>query len=286
MIEWELRELFCDIGRRVWQKGFVAANDGNFSARIDEKRILVTPTMVSKGFMKPEDLVVLDIEGKQLEGFRKPTSEIKLHLEILKNRNDVNAIVHTHPPYATAFAVVQEPIPKCILPEVEISLGEIPIIKYETPGSQEIVEAVKPFLNDFNLFLLANHGAIAMGLDLMDAYYKIETIDQYCRILLYAYQIGDPKKIDQRKIQELFKIKEKLGISDRRIQKGIGVSCEFPAPAPGSSSNVESHFISGINHIEKSAKESIAPSGLESEIDINYLTEIVIKVLREKGITS
>lgn len=231
--EWQVKEQICEIGRRVWQREYVAANDGNFSVRIADNRVVATPTMLSKGFMQPEDLVVIDMAGNQLEGHRRPTSETLLHLGIYKERSDIKAVLHAHPPYATAFAVAQEPVPKCVLPEVEIFLGEIPITQYATPGSREFAESIRPFLKNFNLFLLANHGALAVGEDLEQAYYRMEIVDQYCRILLYARQLGGTKQITQEKMQELFQLKERFGIPDRRTEPGGDASCCLPSPVPG-----------------------------------------------------
>jgi len=233
MMESELKELMCDIGRRVWQRGYVASNDGNFSIRVSENRVLATPTMISKGFMKPNDIVTLDMDGNQIGGKRKPTSETKIHLGIYKERPDVKAALHVHPPYATAFAVVKEPVPKCVLPEVELFLGEIPIAEYATPGSQGFADSIKPYLQDFNLFLLANHGALAVGDSLEQAYYRMEIVDQYCRVLLYAKQLGGYHQIDQEKMADLFKLKEQFGLSDRRTMPGGNVSCEIPSPVTG-----------------------------------------------------
>src|SRR4051812_44048090 len=137
MNEYKLKELMCEIGRRVYAKGFAAANDGNITVRLNEREVLCTPTMVSKGFMKPEDICKIDYEGKQLAGAKKRTSEALLHLAIYKARPDVHAVVPCPPPHATAFAVAREPIPKCVLPEVEVFLGEVPISRYETPGGQK-----------------------------------------------------------------------------------------------------------------------------------------------------
>jgi L-fuculose-phosphate aldolase len=230
MQESELKELMCDIGRRVWQRGYVASNDGNFSIRVGENRVLATPTMVSKGFMKPADIVTLEMNGNQIGGNLKPTSETRFHLGIYEERPDVKAALHVHPPYATAFAIVQDPIPKCVLPEVEIFLGEIPIADYATPGSQGFADSIKPYLQDFNLFLLANHGAIAIGENLEQAYYRMEIVDQYCRILLYAKQLGGFHQIDQEKMADLFKLKEQFGLSDRRLRTDGDVCCDIPSP--------------------------------------------------------
>jgi L-fuculose-phosphate aldolase len=219
--EWKLREQMCEIGRRVYAKGFAAANDGNITYRLDSERVLCTPTRVSKGFMKPDDLCIVDLEGKQLSGKRKRSSEILLHLSILKARPDVRSCVHCHPPHATAFAVAHEPVPKCILPEFEVFLGEVAISPYETPGTQAFAETVLPYVKDTDTVLLANHGTITYGSDLEDAYFKTEIIDAYCRILLLAKQLGTINYYSDAKAAELIKIKPGLGIPDPRLERGL-----------------------------------------------------------------
>src|SRR5207244_5192569 len=188
--EYKIKEQICEIGRRLYNKGFAAANDGNITVRLNDKEILCTPTMVSKGFMKPDDICKVDYEGKQLAGSKRRTSEVLLHLAVYKNRPDVNAVVHCHPPHATAFAVAHEPIPKCILPEVEVFLGEVPIAKYATPGDQRLPNTIVPYVKDCNTILLANHGTVSWGPTVELAYFNTEIIDAYCRILLLAKQLG------------------------------------------------------------------------------------------------
>ena len=221
MSEWKLREEMCEIGRRVYAKGFAAANDGNISYRLGPDRVLCTPTRVSKGFMKPDDLCIVDMEGNQVSGKRKRSSEIKLHLSIMKARPDVKACVHCHPPHATAFAVAHEPIPKCTMPEFEVFLGEVAITPYETPGTQAFADSVVPYVKDTDTIILANHGTITAGSDLMDAYFKTEIIDAYCRILILAKQIGRVNYYSDEKAAELIKIKPGLGIRDARLEKGL-----------------------------------------------------------------
>src|SRR4051794_21067838 len=188
--EYKLKEQICEIGRRVYERGFAAANDGNISIRLNDREVLCTPTMVSKGFMKPEDLCKVDYEGKQLAGTRKRSSEILLHLAVYKQRPDVMAVVHCHPPHATAFAVAHEPIPKCVLPEVEVFLGEVPVARYETPGTQKFAETIVPFLKDCNTIFLANHGPVTFAPALEKASFNPEIIAAYCRILILARQLG------------------------------------------------------------------------------------------------
>src|SRR3984893_9646024 len=144
--EHKIKEQICEIGRRVYNKGFAAANDGNISVRLNDKEIICTPTMVSKGFMKPEDICKVDYEGRQVAGTRKRSSEILLHLCVYNHRPDLQSLVHCHPPHATASAVAHEPIPKCILPEVEVFLGEVPIAVYETPGTTKSAETIIPYV--------------------------------------------------------------------------------------------------------------------------------------------
>ena len=221
MSEWKLREEMCEVGRRLYAKGFAAANDGNISFRMDENRVLCTPTRVSKGYMKPDDLCVVDMEGKQVAGNRKRSSEILLHLAIMKARPDIRSCVHCHPPHATAFAVAHEPIPKCTMPEFEVFLGEVAITPYETPGGQKFADTVLPYIKDTDTIILANHGTITAGADLMDAYFKTEIIDAYCRILILTRQLGRVNYYSDEKAAELIKLKPQLGIRDVRLERGL-----------------------------------------------------------------
>lgn len=219
--EWKIREEMCEIGRRIYNKGFAAANDGNISFRMSEDRVLCTPTRVSKGFMKPDDLCIVDLEGHQISGKKRRSSEILLHLTIMKERPDVRAVVHCHPPHATAFAVAHEPIPKCTMPEFEVFIGEVAIAPYETPGTQTFADTVIPYIRDTDVVILANHGTVTAGSDLTDAYFKTEIIDAYCRILILAKQLGNVNYYSDEKAAELIQIKPKLGIRDVRLERGL-----------------------------------------------------------------
>jgi L-fuculose-phosphate aldolase len=218
MTEYQLKEQICEIGRRVYAKGFAAANDGNISVRLNDREVLCTPTMVSKGFVKPEDLCKVDYEGKQLAGQRKRSSEILLHLAVYKHNPAVKAVVHCHPPHATAFAVAGEPIPKCVLPEVEVFLGEVPIAIYETPGTQKFAETIVPFVKKCNTIILANHGTVTFGPDLEKAYWNSEIIDAYCRILILARQLGRVNYFTDQQTRELLDLKKRLGYDDPRFE--------------------------------------------------------------------
>ncbi len=218
MNEYKLKEMISEIGRREYNKGFADANDGNITIRLNDHEVLCTPTMVSKGFMKPEDICKVDMEGKQLAGSKKRSSEVLLHLAIYKVRPDIKGVVHCHPPHATAFAVAQEPIPKCILPEVEVFLGEVPMAKYATPGTQTFADTILPFVKDCNTIILANHGTVTFGPDLEKAYFNTEIIDAYCKILLLARQLGRINYFTEQQTRELLDLKKRIGYDDPRFR--------------------------------------------------------------------
>ena len=212
----KIKEDICDIGRRIYAKGFAAANDGNISVRISENEVLCTPTLHCKGFLKPEDIATVDMAGKQIAGRKKRSSEALLHLEIYKQRADVKSVVHCHPPHATAFAVAREPIPQCILPEVEVFLGDVPIAKYETPGGQAFADTILQFVNKSNIILLANHGTVSYGETVEKAYWWTEILDAYCRILFLSRQLGRVKHFPEDKERELLQLKQQWGYADPR----------------------------------------------------------------------
>ena len=219
MNEHKLKEQICEIGRRLYAKGFAAANDGNITIRLNDREVLCTPTMVSKGYMKPEDICKVDYDGKQLAGTKRRTSEVLLHLAVYKERPDVHSVVHCHPPHATAFAVAHEPIPKCVLPEVEVFLGEVPMAVYETPGNLKFAETIVPYLKDCNTIILANHGTVSFGPTVEAAYFNTEIIDAYCKILILARQLGRVNFFDEQKTKELLDLKKRLGYDDVRFHK-------------------------------------------------------------------
>lgn len=213
------KQEICEIGRRLYNKGFAAANDGNITARVGENEVLCTPTLHSKGFLKPDDISTIDMTGKQIAGRKPRSSEALLHLEIYKQRPDVKSVVHCHPPHATAFAVAREPIPQCVLPEVEVFLGDVPITRYETPGGQAFADTILPFVDKTNVIILANHGTVSFGETVERAYWWTEILDAYCRILMLAKSLGRVHFLDEQKERELLEFKQRLGISDPRLSE-------------------------------------------------------------------
>lgn len=215
----KIKQDICDIGRRIYDKGFAAANDGNITVRISDNEVLCTPTMHSKGFLKPDDICTIDMTGKQIAGRKKRSSEALLHLEIYRQRADVKSVVHCHPPHATAFAVAREPIPQCVLPEVEVFLGDVPITKYETPGGQAFADTILPFVSKTNVIILANHGTVSFGENVERAYWWTEILDAYCRILMLAKTLGRVHYFSEPKTRELLEFKQRLGLSDPRLSE-------------------------------------------------------------------
>src|SRR5688572_22520630 len=219
--EFKLKEQMCDIGRRIWLKGFCAGNEGNHSYRTGPDRVLCTPTGISKGNLKPDDICTVDMEGKQVAGKRKRTSEILMHLAIYKARPDVKAVIHSHPPHATAFAVAGVDLPTCIHPEAEVVLGVVPTAKYVTPGDTRLGESLLPYVKDCNTILLQSHGVVCFHADMEQAYYQLEIVDAYARILLLAKQVGSIRPLDSKEMKELLELKNRFGLPDARVTKGL-----------------------------------------------------------------
>jgi L-fuculose-phosphate aldolase len=209
MDERQLREAICDVGRRLHERGFVAAWDGNISARRPGGAFLCTPTMCSKGRLIPDELCTVDEAGRQLSGSRGRTSEILLHLAIYRHRPDVQAVVHSHAPHATAFAMCGEPVPTGILAEAEFFLGAVPTVPYTLPGTQEFADSVVPYLDGSCALILANHGAVTFGPTLEHAWGYTEVLDAYCRVLLLSRTLGPPQRLTDAQVAELLELKKR-----------------------------------------------------------------------------
>jgi L-fuculose-phosphate aldolase len=219
--ERRIREEICEIGRRVYARQFSGGNAGNISCRMSDDVVICTPTLICKGFMTPDDLCTVDMTGKQLSGARPTTSETPLHLEVYKRDPSVSAVIHCHPPHATAFAVTHEEVPTGILPEVEVFLGVVPRAEYATPGSEEFARTVLPFVGKANTVLLSNHGTLSWASSLERAFWQTEVLDSYCHILILGRQIGGIERIPERQVAELLELKEKYGAgADARLSGG------------------------------------------------------------------
>ena len=220
------RRQIVELGRLAYQKGWVAANDGNISVRLGADRILATPTGVSKGMMDPEDLIICDLDGNKVEGDRERTSEILMHTTIYQMRSDVRAVVHAHPPVATGFAVAGRPLNLAFLPEVIIGLGCIPLADYGLPGTPELSEALKPFIPTYDALLMANHGAVCYADDLMKAFFRMETVEHFARITLVAELLGGPRVLPRVEVEKLLDSRSRYGVQTR---KGMEPGCPLTA---------------------------------------------------------
>ena len=226
MNETACREWICEIGRRMYDKDLVAANEGNLSIRIDN-RLLATPTGVCKGFLKPEDLVITDLEGKQISGDMKVSTEILMHVIVYKHRQDVTAICHGHPTYATAHAVAGIPLTEALMPEVVVTLGCVPVAPYGTPSTQELANSLMDLVPNYDAILLANHGAITYGTDLEQAFFKIEILEHFAKINILTRTLGRPTLLSREAVDKLFDVREKYGIMAPEFrQLGCPVTAE------------------------------------------------------------
>lgn len=213
----ELKEQICDICHKMWQLGWVAANDGNVSVKLEDGSYLVTPTGISKSFITPERLLRIDENGNVLEGLDgfRPSSEIKMHLRCYKEREDVEAVLHAHPPVATGYAVAGKSLDEYSMIETVIALGSVPVTPYGTPSTYEVPDAIAPYLENHDAVLLQNHGALVVGADLLTAYYRMETLELFAKISLNAHLLGGAKEISEENIDRLISMREGYGVTGR-----------------------------------------------------------------------
>lgn len=272
----EIKKEMCDIGRRIYQNGFVAANDGNFSVKVNDNEFYCTPTGVSKGFMTPDMILKVDGKGNLLEPNAKyrPSSEFKMHLGVYRNRSDVGAVVHAHPPVATAHAVCGKSLNTMIMPEVIIFLGEVPLTDYGTPSTEEIPDAIEGAIQNHDAVLLENHGALSVGINLTQAYFRMETLEYWAKINLYTQQLGGRQELSDAQVSRLLEIRQQMKIPGRHpgcstcknkgtaschCNTGVATSCGQQANVPA---------VSG------------AGGGVD-EATVRAVTEQVLKALRQ-----
>lgn len=212
-----LKQRICDMGQRMWQKGYTDGNGGNLTIRVGDNLVLCTPTLISKGFMQPEDMCLVDLDGKQLAGVKKRTSEVMTHIGIMKRQPAAKACCHAHPPHATAYAVAKVKPPTCLIPEAEVFLGMIGASEYRTPGSPENAQVVGEAAVHHQSVLMENHGVITWGKDIEDAYWKMENTDAYCQTILLASMLGrELTPISGSQAKDLIQIRKQLGMDDVR----------------------------------------------------------------------
>ncbi|HEY9898816.1 MAG TPA: class II aldolase/adducin family protein [Pantanalinema sp.] len=203
-----------DVCRRLYASGLIVATDGNVSCRIDAERFLTTPSGMCKGFLSPEDLVVVDLDGRALQGTRRPSSEFGMHGAVYRTREDVRAVVHAHPPTATAFSVAGVSLMEPILTEVVLGLGAIPTAPYATPGTPEVGEGVSRLIADYDCCILDHHGAVTVGGDLFEALHRMETIEQTAKVALSAHALGGARPLAPGQVEELAATRRAMGLRD------------------------------------------------------------------------
>jgi len=283
--EEQLRADIVELGRRLWTRGYVASNDGNISVRLDDARILTTPKSVSKGFMTPDMMVITDLTGRKLAGDRDPSTELKMHLAVYEHRPDARAVVHAHPPLATGFAVAGIPLDRAVLAEVICTLGSIPIADYATPSTEELPAAVKKYIKTHDGLLLANHGALTVGQDLFNAYYKMETIEHFAQISLVARTLGGERLLSRDEVKRLQDLRDMYGIrapapicTDPATPAETGDTCQVvQAPAGGSA-----RLVAGPSSWTGPAAST--PIGLNPDAEIR-LTYRELTALIEEAVT-
>jgi L-fuculose-phosphate aldolase len=275
--EEQARADIVEVGRRLWDRGFVASNDGNISVRLDDKRLITTPKSVSKGFMTPDMMVITDLDGKRIAGEREPSSELKMHLEVYRNRPDARAVVHAHPPTATGFAVAGIALDRAVLAEVITTLGSIPLAEYATPSTEELPAAVRKYVKAHDGMLLASHGALALAGDVMSAYYRMETIEHFAKISLVARTLGRENVLSRGEVDRLQGLRGMYGIAS-------------PAPIctdesnPTTGGQLDCQVVQAPESKERLVLHNLQPpaTGTDGEIRLTYreLTALIEDALR------
>jgi L-fuculose-phosphate aldolase len=268
-----IKKEICGVGRKLWLRQFVDGNGGNISFRIGPNEVLCTPTMVSKFDLTPEDICMVDLEGKQIAGSRPRTSELLLHLEIYKAVPEAKAVVHCHPPHATAYAITGRVPPNQVISEFEILVGKVAIAPYETPGTSTFARSVLPYVRQHNTVLLANHGIVCWSDTVTHAEWSVEVLETYCWTLMLAAQLGAPiSHISEEQASELLAVKRKLGLPDCRFDTPRMNERQPTAPDPQVSSSIS---------VESAACDDGSGNGggAELEMTVKSLTDAVMKAL-------
>jgi len=233
----EATDQVISIGKRMYERGLIAATDGNLSVKVSKTRLLVTPSGVCKGMLLRGDLVIVDTAGKKIAGRREPTSELKMHLKAYDLRDDIGAVVHAHPPYATAFAVAGIALDKCVLPEIIVTIGSVPLAGYGTPSTEEVSRSIEQVVKMCDAFLLKNHGVMTVGKSLVEAYQKLEMVEHLAKITFIASQIGRVETLSAEEVQKLYKL--------RASSSGVYPGCSIDDKVIAGS-NEKQHLIEAI----------------------------------------
>ncbi|HMU38888.1 MAG TPA: class II aldolase/adducin family protein [Pseudomonadota bacterium] len=211
-VEKEQRQRICTVCERLYQKGLIAAGDGNVSVRVSDGQVLVTPSGFHKGFIRPADLCVADLSGRRLRGDHNPSSEFAMHALVYKERADVSSVVHAHPPFVVALALAGVPLVDCVLSETCLLLGPVPTASYSTPTTQEVPDSLRPFVRKANAIVMQRHGALTMGRTVEEAWQRMEALEHAAKIIHAARMLGEVTPLPARDTQKLEQLAEQLGI--------------------------------------------------------------------------
>lgn len=225
--EQQHREDLLRVCRLVYERGWVAMNDGNISIRLEDDRLLCTPTAMSKGFLELDDLIICDRKGCKIEGRHECTSEIAMHMTVYEHRPDVRAVVHAHPPVATGFAAAGRALDKALLPEVVIQLGAVPLAKYGIPGTPALSDGMMPFIANYDALLLENHGCTCWGADVWTAFFRMEMVEHFARITFVAEMMGGAQALPRQEVEKLFTARARYNVNSMaRMEPGMPIVAE------------------------------------------------------------
>lgn len=210
----ELRQQLCDIGRMLYERGFIGAADGNLAVRVDDERLLVTPSGTLKGFMRPDEMVLTDRSGKALDGGR-PSSEIYMHVAVLEERPDISAVVHAHPPHSVAFSIAGVSMARCVIPEIVVTIGTVPTVPYATPGTLELPDSIREPIRTADAIVLERHGSITVGTELWDAFRVLDMVEHASHITYLAASLGKVKVLSDDQVDRLMQSRKELGLKGK-----------------------------------------------------------------------
>ena len=249
---YDIKKQICEVGKQIFDKGYCAANDGNISVKVGDNEFYCTPTGVSKGNMTPDMIIKIDAQGNKIDGKLNPSSEIKMHMRVYRERPDVRSVVHAHPPVATAFAVCDIPLDKFILPEAILTVGTVPVCDYGTPSTMEIPDSLMPHIQSHDAFLLKNHGALTVGNSLTKAWFVMDEVEYFAKVSKLALEIGqmkiggDAQELSCEQLEKLMELRVKMQIPGKhpgcKKCPNLGTSkCRCKDNLPASSCSCNSH---------------------------------------------
>ena len=286
---WEARQEIVKYSHKVQQYGYVSATDGNLSMRLDENRILITPSGLEKGEMTLEAPIVVDMEGNKLEGEGKPSSEGKMHLEVYKLRPDVNAVIHAHPPKCIAFTIAGQPVDTCLLPEVVVTLGAVPTSRYATPTTDEVPDSIRDYIMKSDAVMLSRHGSLTVGKDLKSAFKILEKMEHSATIAIYARMLGGPVPFSSSELQKLYDLRKSWGVEKNPLECTDAGSCSIQPKERLSEAGMPANTCASYSYDEIAAasqqREPAQPAAVD-DIDMERLVDLIVERVKSQLMVS